>query len=110
MNLVHIIWIMNRIKELRKLKKLTQEELGQALGYDQTTVSYWEKNSIADIETAYQVAEFLGTTVNHLLGKDEGVKEEIETIAAHHDGGDWTEEELAEIEKFKEFVKSRRDK
>lgn len=33
---------------------------------------------------------------------------DIQTIAAHHDGGDWTEEELAEIERFKEFVRSKR--
>lgn len=30
------------------------------------------------------------------------------TIAAHHDGEDWTEEELEEIERFKEFVRSKR--
>ncbi|PYI57056.1 hypothetical protein DLM86_00995 [Paenibacillus flagellatus] len=38
------------------------------------------------------------------------VFEEPETIAAHHDGEDWTEEELEEIERFKEFVRSRREK
>lgn len=31
-----------------------------------------------------------------------------ETIAAHHDGEDWTEEELQDIEEFKELVKLRR--
>lgn len=31
-----------------------------------------------------------------------------ETIAAHHDGEDWTEEELEDIERFKEFVRSKR--
>lgn len=30
------------------------------------------------------------------------------TIAAHHDGEEWTEEELEEIEAFKQFVKSKR--
>lgn len=33
---------------------------------------------------------------------------EPETIAAHHDGDEWTEEELAEIERFKEFVRMKR--
>lgn len=32
----------------------------------------------------------------------------IETIVAHHDGEEWTEDELKEIELFKEFVKSKR--
>lgn len=30
------------------------------------------------------------------------------TLAAHHDGEDWTEEELSDIEKFKEFLRTRR--
>lgn len=30
------------------------------------------------------------------------------TIAAHHDAEDWTEEELAEIEEFKKYVRSKR--
>lgn len=34
--------------------------------------------------------------------------DDIQTIAAHHDGEDWTEEELEEIEKFKEFVRMKR--
>lgn len=33
---------------------------------------------------------------------------EPDTIAAHHEGEDFTEEELEEIERFKEFVKMRR--
>lgn len=35
---------------------------------------------------------------------------EITTLAAHHDGDDWTEEELADIEKFKEFLRTKRDR
>lgn len=37
-------------------------------------------------------------------------KNEPETIAAHHDGDEWTEEELEEIERFKEFVRMKRAK
>lgn len=33
---------------------------------------------------------------------------EYDTIAAHHEGEVWTEEELEEIKRFKEFVKSKR--
>lgn len=33
---------------------------------------------------------------------------DIQTIAAHHEGEEWTPEELAEIERFKEFVRMRR--
>ncbi|SDG48747.1 hypothetical protein [Desulfosporosinus hippei] len=51
---------------------------------------------------------------NDLLCLLERVKEQLksiqpETIAAHHDGDEWTEEELADIERFKEFVRSKRN-
>lgn len=38
----------------------------------------------------------------------ESNSQEPETIAAHHDGEEWTEEELEEIERFKEFVRMKR--
>jgi len=34
--------------------------------------------------------------------------DDIQTIAAHHDGEDWTRDELDEIERFKEYVKSKK--
>ena len=33
---------------------------------------------------------------------------DIQTIAAHHKGKEWTQEELADIERFKEFIRSKR--
>lgn len=35
-------------------------------------------------------------------------KSHVDTLAAHHEGEDWTEEELEEIERFKEFVRMKR--
>ena len=35
---------------------------------------------------------------------------QINTIAAHHDDAEWTEEELEEIEEFKRYVLSKRKK
>ena len=43
------------------------------------------------------------------LADDDVPDDSIHTIAAHHDGEDWTEEELDEIETFKKFVLSKRD-
>lgn len=51
------------------------------------------------IEEGFELLEELKERFDHA---------DIETIAAHHDGEDWTEEELAEIEQFKEFVRSKR--
>lgn len=48
------------------------------------------------------------TEYKHKQEEDVFENKDIETIAAHHDGEEWTEEELEEIERFKEFVKSKR--
>jgi|GEM_PF-1910683 len=40
--------------------------------------------------------------------RKENTDTEIHTIAAHHDGIDWTEEELEDIENFKKYVLSKR--
>ena len=34
----------------------------------------------------------------------------IQTIAAHHDGDDWTEDELDDIKQFMDYVLSKREK
>ncbi|MDR5600278.1 helix-turn-helix transcriptional regulator [Paenibacillus larvae] len=39
---------------------------------------------------------------------NDSYKEDIQTIAAHHDGEEWTEEELETLGKFKQFVLSQR--
>ena len=51
-------------------------------------------------------------SMDELLGirQDKQNKYKIQTIAAHHDGEDWTEEELREIEQFKAFVRMKSQK
>ena len=58
-----------------------------------------------DDDTLVNIADYFETTTDYLLGRDV----EIETVAAHHDGEEWTEEELEDIEKFKEYIRSKRE-
>ena len=51
-------------------------------------------------------AEALNVSPSDLMGWD--TDDDVQTIAAHHDGEEWTEEELEEIERFKAFVRSKR--
>ena len=53
---------------------------------------------------AYEIARFGEAE------REGALSEDINTIAAHHEGEDWTEEELDEIEEFKKFVRSKRKK
>ena len=60
---------MNRIRDLRKARSLSQNELAAALGLHQTAVSQWETGRTEpDVESARKMAAFFGVTIDHLLG------------------------------------------
>lgn len=61
--------IMNRLKELRKEKKLTQEELAGEIGVSKITILRWE-NGERQIKSdkAQALADHFGVPVGYLLG------------------------------------------
>ena len=64
---------MNRLKELRKEKALTQEELANKIGTTKLTISNWENEKHAIwSEKAKLLADFFGVDVGYLLGYNEG--------------------------------------
>lgn len=98
-----------RLREARIEKGYTQEEIADYLGFTRPTYTAYESGRRRpDNDTLAKIAKFLNVSADYLLGLSD-VKAPIETIAAHHDGDEWTEEELEDIEKFKEFVKMRRE-
>ncbi|MEK4174704.1 helix-turn-helix transcriptional regulator [Aeribacillus composti] len=104
-----------KIKKLRKSKNLSIGELVTELNkiyktnISKSMISRYE-NDTADpkMENIRILADYFNVSADYLVGiKDEN--NNITTIAAHHDGDeDWTEEELEEIERFKEFIRSKR--
>lgn len=62
---------MNRLKELRKERKLTQKELAQELGIPYRTLQSWE-NGVNQIKPnkAQNLAGYFGVSVGYLLGYD----------------------------------------
>lgn len=63
---------MNRLKELRKEKKLTQKELADKINVSKITVLRWE-NGERQIkpDKAEKLADFFGVSVGYLLGYDD---------------------------------------
>ena len=60
---------MNRLKELRKEKKLTQKELAEEIGISKRALAYWENGeSQIKPDKAQQLADFFGVSVGYLLG------------------------------------------
>lgn len=62
--------LQENIKNLRKERGLTQEELAIRLNVVRQTVSKWEKGlSVPDADMLQKIAEVLDVSVNILLGK-----------------------------------------
>lgn len=71
---------MNRLKELRQEKKLTQQELANEIGVTKRTYIYWEKGERQiKPEKAQQLADYFGVSVGYLLGYSD-VRFELEQI------------------------------
>lgn len=63
-------FLMNRIKELRKEKGLTQLELAKITNNTQTTVSGWEKGKIFPREdTLNFLADYFECSIDYLTGR-----------------------------------------
>lgn len=58
-----------RVRELRKARRLTQVELADALGVTKQSVSNWENDNIQpSIDMLVRIAQYFGVTADYLLG------------------------------------------
>lgn len=72
---------MNKLKELRKLHNVSQEELSKKLSVTEKTISRWEneKTQIKP-DKAQQLAEYFNVSVAYLLGYIDTPKEQLMTF------------------------------
>ncbi len=102
--------LTDRLETLRIDRGMTKKEVAEHLKIDQSTYGKYELGKREpDADTLAKLADLFDTTTDYLLGRS-NIRTPIDTIAAHHEGDEFTEEELKDIEKFKEFVKMRRKK
>lgn len=105
---------MEKAKVLARLieeKGYSRRAFAEAIGLPPTTLQSMLTRGVggAAVDNVIKVCKGLGITTDELEKMASGSENiDIETIAAHHDGEDWSEEELRKIEEFKEFVKSQR--
>lgn len=93
------------LKIARERKGLSQKDIAEGIGVAKSTYSLYESgNREPNVQTIKKIADLLNVSADELLGIDD----EPQTIAAHFDGDEYTEEELDEIKKFAEFIKSKR--
>lgn len=63
--------IAANLVELRTVRKITQYHLAQVLNYSDKAVSKWERaESIPDVATLKQIADYYGVSVDYLLTKE----------------------------------------
>ena len=61
----------NRIRDLRKQSRLSQQALADQIGVFRNTISNWETGySQISLENAKNVAEYFGVTIDYLLGSE----------------------------------------
>lgn len=60
-----------KLKQLRKEKKLSQSEMAQILNVHQTAVSQWEQGrTTPDTQTLIKIADYFQVSADYLLGRN----------------------------------------
>ncbi len=94
---------LEKLKKLCKANNVAIARLERDMGLSRGAVYKWNEYS-PHTETLIKLSKYFNVPIEYWAGDD------VKTIAAHHDGEEWTLEELAEIEEFKKYVKSKRKK
>lgn len=96
------------LRLLRNEKGMSQQELADALGISKSSINMYERGERQpNFEVLEAIADFFNVDIDYLLGRTNKTTKIInpQTIAAHFDGDEYTEEELSKIKEFAEFVK-----
>ncbi|MDW4081683.1 helix-turn-helix domain-containing protein [Staphylococcus saprophyticus] len=101
--------LSENLEQLMKQNNITQIELSEAIGVSQSTISNWIKEikypRIGKIE---ELAEYFNVPKSRITERQDVIKEEQDTIAAHFDKENLTEDEKREVEDFINYLKSKR--
>ena len=72
---------MNRIRELRKSRGISQSELAQAVGLNHSTIAKYELgNRSVNIDTIRKMCDYFGCSMDYLMGQPERAASDDEGI------------------------------
>lgn len=99
--------LTDKLDLLMNEKHINKAELARESGIPYTTIDgFYKKGSEnAKLSTLKKLCAYFNCSLDYLA--DDCI-EEPQTIAAHFDGDEYTQEELDKIKEFAEFVKSSR--
>lgn len=94
-----------RLKGLRKSKKISQEKLGKILGVTSTAIYSWEINRTQPpFEKLIELANFFGVSMDYLLGiTDEKISKIKELNRVAREAGLIKDEDMT-LEEFKKAI------
>jgi transcriptional regulator with XRE-family HTH domain len=100
------------INELRKKKNLTSEQLSSKSGVPLGTLNKILNGTTKDpkLETLKALARVLECSLDDFddIPKEEKKSNQIETLAVHFEGEEFTEADMNDIENFIKYVKSKK--
>ena len=77
----------SRLRELRKLKKFSQEDVAKYLGISRTAYNKYESGSIKPVRKLNELAVLFNVSVDYLLGRKESTLESKMREVSHHISG-----------------------
>lgn len=107
---------MNRIKELRKAKGITQQKMANDLGLSRSAISMYEiEASEPDFDTIRRIADYFDVSLDYLMGRDTNLSEPLSIppalegipLAFHEGLKDLKQEDLEAVAKFIDFLKNK---
>lgn len=103
-------------EQLLQERGITAYKVSKETGVTQSTLSDWKRGrSTPKTDNMKKIADYFGVTVDYLMTGEESKDystelSSVETLAAHFEGEELSEEEMEEIMNYVQFVKSRRKK
>lgn len=92
-----------------ELNGKTQTDLINDLGFNKSTVSTWVNGTrLPRMDKVEMLAKYFGINRSDLINERNTEPAAPTTLAAHFEGQEFTPEEIEEIKKFAEFVKSKK--
>lgn len=86
-----------RLREAREKANMRQDEFAQKVGIARASASYYENeknNSLPNIEVLYRMASVLGVSYNYLMGDDDCINIDIQSV---HDLTGLTEKAILKL-------------
>lgn len=103
---------ITKLDKLMKERNINKSQLSKESGIPYTTIDGFYKKGTDNIKlsTLKKLTAYFNCSLDYLADDDISEYNKIHTVVSHHKGEEWTEEELDEIEEFKKFVLSKRNK